>query len=136
VGVKSGVPEGTVLGPLLFLIYINDTPCRVSSPIALFTDNAYLYREIISVTDVDTLQNDLDQLVNWEKDWSMEFHSKKCQILRLTNKKKIVEESSYMIYGHILDILSKAKYLGVTFTKNMSWSWTAHVNEITKANNC
>jgi len=70
-GKTRSTPQETVLGPLPFLTYINDIPCRVLSPIALFADDVYLYREITSATDVDTLQNNLGQLVNWEKDWSI-----------------------------------------------------------------
>ena len=86
VSVLSGVPQGTALGPLLFLIFINDMPSLVKSTIALFADDAYLLKSISSQHDVDILQGDLNILQTWEGKWSMEFHPEKCQLLRLTNK--------------------------------------------------
>ena len=85
--VESGVPQGSVLGPLLFLIYINDMPLTVKSMLALFADDSFLYRIILN-QNATILQNDLDKLVLWEENWSMEFHPKKCKVLRITNKSK------------------------------------------------
>jgi len=92
--VKSGVPQGTVLGPLL---YINDMPEKVSSPLALFADDAYIYKEIDTQNDAIALQKDIDELVKWEKEWSMEFHPDKCKMLRITNKRKIIESCYYIL---------------------------------------
>ena len=75
--VTSGVPQGTVLGPLLFLIYINDLSDRVKSQIWLFADDSYLYRTINNPQDTVQLQQDLDELTKWENEWSMEFHPDK-----------------------------------------------------------
>ena len=60
--VRSGVPQGTVLGPLLFLAYINDLPTCTESPVRLFADDCILYRYIHSEQDTNTLQKDLDRL--------------------------------------------------------------------------
>ena len=131
--VISGVPQGTVLGPLLFLIYINDMPSKVKSRIALFADDAYLYRSIKSPEDTKQLQNDLNELVTWENDWSMSFHPDKCFVLRITNKHKIID-STYEIHGKQLKLVNKAKYLGVVIAHNLSWKH--HINSITaKATN-
>jgi hypothetical protein len=65
--VDSGVPQGTVLGPLLFLAYINDLPDNISSNVRLFADVCVLYREIKNEFDSTSLQEDLDKLVTWEK---------------------------------------------------------------------
>ena len=133
IAVKSGVPQGTVLGPLLFLAYINDLPESVKSKIALFADDAYLYKSIKSMEDIADLQSDLDQLVVWEKLWSMEFHPDKCFLLRVTNKRKCLE-GNYTIHNQVLKQVDKAKYLGVTLSKDLSWKH--HVNVITsKATN-
>ena len=86
--VISGVPQGTVLGPLLFLIYINDLSDRVNSQIRLFADDSYLYKTIDTPQDTLQLQKDLDALTKWENEWSMEFHPDKCKILRIKNKLK------------------------------------------------
>jgi hypothetical protein len=73
--VQSGVPQGSVLGPLFFLVFINDLPNYVSpeSTTRMFADDCALYRSIHSDQDAKALQQDLDGLQRWEKDWLMEF---------------------------------------------------------------
>ena len=71
--VTSGVPQGTVLKPLLFLIYINDLPLCISSTMRLFADDCFLYRSINSPVECQNIQKDLDALTKWEKDWKMSF---------------------------------------------------------------
>ena len=88
VPVTSGVPQGTILGLLLFLLYINDLPKRVSSTVRLFANNCLLYRTIRDVTDTRTLQADLDRLQEWEAEWLMEFNPSKCEVITLTKKTK------------------------------------------------
>ena len=131
--VISGVPQGTVIGPLLFLIYINDMPDEVKSRIALIADDAYLYRSISSAEDAAQLQNDLDNLVSWESKWSMQFHPDKCLLLRVTNKRNVID-TEYSIHGEILKKVDKAKYLGIVISKNLAWN--KHIDLITsKATN-
>ena len=86
--VLSGVPQGTVLGPLFFLVYINDISKGLSkgTSIRLFADDSLLYRTINSKKDCEILQRDLDHLQLWEKTWKMEFHPGKCNLLQITNK--------------------------------------------------
>ena len=111
--VQSGVPQGSVLGPLLFLLFINDLPDAVSegSAVRLFADDCALYRDIKSAADVIQLQEDLNNLQKWEADWLMQFHPKKCQVLNITNKRKLITHP-YNIHGHTLDVVDSAKYLG------------------------
>ena len=99
--VLSGVPQGTVLGPLLFLAYINDMPECVSSDLRLFADDSLLYRRIKSAEYATILQQDLDKLQEWESKWLMQFHPEKCFTLRVTNKTKPLK-SNYTIHGHTL----------------------------------
>ena len=83
--VKSGVPQGSVLGPCLFLAHINDLPDGVSSNARLFADDTAVDRKILSSSDQEQLQADLDALSKWEKEWDMSFHPDKCQVLHVTN---------------------------------------------------
>ena len=130
--VTSGVPQGTVLGPLLFLAYINDLPMNLSATPRLFADDCLLYREIATPEDGQLLQRDLDQLQQWEIDWSMEFNPGKCEVLRITNKKKIID-TEYKIRGQVLPRVNSAKYLGVTIHNKLSWN--PHVDRIAKKAN-
>ena len=131
--VISGVPQGTVLGPLLFLAYINDMPLEADSKLALFADDSYLYRKIMSPKDAEQLQKDLNKLVVWEQKWSMEFHPEKCKLLRITNKRKIID-TCYQIHGQEIEKVDKAKYLGLTLQKDLLWN--THISNIcAKANN-
>ena len=86
--VTSGVPQGTVLGPLLFLAYINnDMPECVTSNINLFVDDSLLFRKVQRNSDCQELQEDLDRLQEWEQKWQMSFNADKCEVLRITNKR-------------------------------------------------
>jgi hypothetical protein len=76
----SGVPQGTVLGPLLFLLYINDITAGIRSDVRLFADDCILYRTIHSSSDVDILQDDINKLLLWSRTWQMSSNSKKCHI--------------------------------------------------------
>ena len=76
--VESGVPQGTVLGPLLFLLYINDMGDGVRSNIRLFADDCILYRRTMAPTDAEALQSDLDTLADWAHRWQMHFNVSKC----------------------------------------------------------
>ena len=99
----------------------------------MFADDCALYRPIHTDQDARALQQDLDGLQRWEKDWLMEFHPQKCQILHITNKRKPIRQP-YNIHGHILEEEDTAKYLGLNFQKSLSWNH--HIDLITKkANN-
>ena len=129
------MPQGTVLGPLYFLIYINDINQNLSklSKMRLFADDSLVYREIKNSKDCKALQEDLDSLQEWEKTWKMEFHPDKCQVLKITNKKNKVEDE-YTLHGQTLKESNKAKYLGVTIDNKLDWK--EHQNAMcNKANN-
>ena len=118
--VLSGVPQGSVLGPLLFLLYINDLASNVTSKIRLYADDVILYREILSAEDIIRLQKDLDIIAQWAHTWLMKLNLTKCEHLTITNKKNPIN-STYNISSHFLCKVNSAKYLGVTFTHNLSW---------------
>ena len=81
--VISGVPQGTVLGPLLFLTYINDLPSNIHSSIRLFAYDCVLYTEIKNESDSQELQKDLNSLMKWEYDWQMHFNPQQCFVMSL-----------------------------------------------------
>ena len=72
--VTSGVPQGTVIGPLLFLLYINDLPDNLSTSVRLFADDCILYTPIRTQNDSSLLQNDLHKLQKWQDTWLMKFN--------------------------------------------------------------
>ena len=78
--VDSGVPQGTVLGPIVFLCHINDLSCSVTSQVRLFADDCLLYRTIRTQADHISLHNDLSELEKWAEMWDMPFNAKRCYI--------------------------------------------------------
>ena len=118
----SGVPQGTVLGPLFFLVYINDISKGLSSgtKIRLFADDSLLYRTIRTPQDSEILQKDLNTLQIWEKIWKREFHPNKCQLLRISNKFR-PSIFQYKIHNQIISETNTAKYLGVIIDNKLLW---------------
>ncbi|MCG8047766.1 MAG: reverse transcriptase family protein, partial [Candidatus Thiodiazotropha endolucinida] len=132
VSVESGVPQGSVLGPGLFLYYINDLPSRLHSTTRLFADDTIAYLVIVTPEDARLLQEDLVSLEEWERQWKMRFHPDKCTKLTVTRKKTQVK-AEYKLHDHIIASVSSAKYLGVTITDDLSWD--THIQNIcNKAN--
>ena len=107
--VLSGAPQGSVLGPVLFLAYINDIITDVDSKINLFADDCALYREIKSAEDAFALQNDLDRLYRWSCDWDMDFNFTKCFSMSVTLKKNIIA-SEYYISDDLVEKVQSYKY--------------------------
>ena len=125
----SGVPQGSVLGPILFLIFINDLPDKIKSSVRLFADDCVLYRNIHSLQDCLILQKDLDSLGLWEADWQMKFKVAKCHSMRVTrhySHKQIIHD--YTLHQQTLENVQSAKYLGITITENMDWG--QHISDI------
>ena len=157
--VKSGVPQGTVLGPLLFLLYINDIEENIESSIRLFADDSALYRNINTPEDSKILQKDLFNFQKWANNWQMVFNIEKCKVLRISYRKSCKVNAVYKMYKenasgdpvsqdflHIafqatgismsnsefcdLEEITSARYLGVILDSKLNFN--AHVDEITK----
>ena len=130
--VSSGVPQGSVLGPLLFVIFIDDLPDSVSpeSNPYIFDDDTKIIKEIKNTDDNHALQNDINSLVEWSDDNRMHFHSGKCKVLGIGKNKS---EFQYNMRGDELERVTQEKDLGVTFDNSLSFEF--HMAEkISKAN--
>lgn len=125
--VSSGVPQGSVLGPLLFLIYINDLPFNISSSIRLFADDCVVYRTINCEEDHVSLQKDLDLINQWCDRWQMTLNTSKCCVLSFTRRKSVFN-FPYSICSAEIPRSSTYKYLGVHLCTNLAWC--AHIEKI------
>ena len=85
--VLSGIPQGIVLGPLLFSLYINDITQDIDTELRLFADNCVCYCEINDTEDTVKLQEDIDCLGCWARSWGMRFQPVKCNIMPITKKR-------------------------------------------------
>ena len=108
--VKSGIPQGSVLGPILFVIFINDMPDVVDSMCQLFADDAKLYRSVNSPEDNIKLQDDLDRISEWSTRWQLPFNIGKCKSLHIGRKNK---RHCYEMEGKKLEQVTEEKDLGV-----------------------
>lgn len=132
--ISSGVPQGSILGPLLFIIYINTAPkaIRSSTIVQLYADDMKCFRIIDDNNDVQQLQSDLSNLNDWSADHFMEFNSRKCKHLVITRKKYIVD-STYTLNGSQILSVTTEKDLGVHVSTKLSWNY--HIDVIiSKAN--
>ena len=118
--VVSGVPQGTVLGPLLFSLNINDISADIESEIRLFADDCVCYREIKNEEDTLKLQRDIDRLGSWARKWGMRFQPVKCNMMQLTNKRSSRIQANYTLEGTVLENVESIKYLGVTITNDVA----------------
>ena len=96
VSVTSGVPQGTVLGPLLFLLFAADIPRLLESFILMFADDTKLFRIVSETSSSEILQGDLDTLQNWVHSMSMRFHPLKCKVLHLGSRNPC---ANYFMYS-------------------------------------
>jgi thymidine kinase len=137
--VTSGIPQGSVLVPIIFVIYINDMPECVDSTTYLFADDTKIFREIKSPNDEEKLQNDLDELQKWSDTWLLKFHPNKCKVLTVSNRKMAEKEANnYHLYDNEgkevkMEQSDGEKDIGVLVDETISFS--THIqNQINKAN--
>ena len=136
--VTSGIPQGSVLGPLLFIMYINDLPDHVENEVRIFADDTKIFKEV-QRDDKDSLQEDLDRLFDWSRDWLLSFHPEKCCFMRIGQSKA---DTSYSmkemdnkgdVKRHRLAETEAERDLGVTIDNKLSFK--NHIAQATaKAN--
>ena len=127
--VVSGVPQGSVLGPLLFLIYINDVTNIELSPgtlLSLYADDMLLYKQINSLNDYTDLQTDINKISGWADANYLEFNTNKCKTMILTRKFKPGSFPPLQLKNVTLEQVESYKYLGVTISSSLSWSEHIH----------
>jgi len=119
--VLSGIPQGSILGPLLFIIYINDLPdsLNVDSNIFLYADDAKLYRHISTSQDSSSLQDDINKLANWTNEWLIKLNIKKCKVV--SYGRNVDHSYSYHINNVELEKLDSIIDLGVHFDSQLKF---------------
>ena len=128
--VNAGVPQGSILGPKLFLLYINDLPDDVVCDIAIYADDTTLYSKCGRASDLwqqlelaSELESDLRDTVDWGKKWRVDFNAGKTQLVsfeRSNNNGSVDVEMG----GSILEEKSSFKMLGLTFSSKLGWVLT------------
>ena len=131
--VGSGVPQGSILGPVLFLLYINDMVNVVSenTAIGLFADDAKIFRNIKTMHDCEILQEDLNSLLTWSNTWKLQFNLSKCKLLRIYRALKFAYD--YKMENSVLETVTEFNDLGVLVSSDLTWN--NHIaHKISRAN--
>ena len=133
--VKSGVPQGTILGPILFLIYINDLVDDITNKIKLFADDTKVYR-VLKDTDSNELQLDLDKMSNWTNTLQLRFNPDKCEVMRITHRRDF-STPEYYLSGKKLNVVNQFKVLGIIMSNHLTCSDQVNtvVNKANRASN-
>ena len=129
--VKSGVPQGTVLGPLLFLIMINDIDRNIiHRNISIFADDTRISKQINNEEDVEALQEDLEKLYSWATDNKMAFNGTKFEVLRYGNNEEVKEDTDYLTPNTdgVIDVKNVLRDLGVMMNDRATFE--EHIDKV------
>ena len=114
--VKSGVPQGSVIGPILFIIYINDLPEAIKSTCSIFADDTKIMHKVCTPQDSEELQEDLNKLTEWTKTWMLYFNVKKCKVIHFGPKNCCYD---YQLNGQTLTKVETEKDLGIIISHDL-----------------
>ena len=128
--VLSGIPQGTVLGPTLFLAFVNDLPSSIHSKTRMFADDTTVYTKSATEEDKATLQRDLITLGSWSETWLLPFNTQKCKSLHLGhgNSKHV-----YTIQGVHIEQVTEERDLAVVMDEGLKFRRQA-TEAVSKAN--
>ena len=127
--IEAGVPQGSVLGPLLFLVYINNITNNISSTCFLFADDSLLLDEVISpIETVNKLNSDLDSIVTWTNQWLVTMNADKTKHMIFSSKLILPFHPKLTMSNEPIDVVVQQDHFDVTLTYNLSWR--AHVLDI------
>lgn len=129
--VSSGIPQGSVIGPLLFLIFINDLPSGLLSRVRLFADDCVVYRAISHISDQEALQDDLDKISQWCATWQLPINIDKSKVISFSRVNTM--NCSYYLGLCELQRVFSYKYLGVYLSHDMSWA--IHISNLISSAN-
>ena len=119
--VLSGVPEGSILGPLLFTCYVADLPDHIESSCLSYADDVKIFNRISSPEDARLLQADLDRLCRWSETWRLKLNPAKCKSITFTLRSSPFT-TSYVLYGHQLERCSHMRDLGVILDSKLTFA--------------
>jgi hypothetical protein len=128
--VTSGVPQGSILGPVLFILYINDLP-EILSPdtlCAIFADDTKVYRQIKDNRDQQELQEDINKIAVWGSTWGLTFNAKKTVHITIASRQTLI--TNYKMEGNNIEKCTSTNDLGIEVSDNLKW--TGHIDKIVK----
>ena len=128
VSVTSGVPQGSVLGPFLFLAYVNGIWRNTVSTIRLFADDCVIYQKINN-ENIEKLQKDMHRLGQWTAENEMKINPSKCKTLRFS-RARVRDPLNYTLGDQVIPEASSCKYLGIILRSDFNWA--DHVNSTVK----
>jgi len=117
----SGVLQGSILGPLLFLAYVNDIWRNIESTIRLFVDDCVIYRKVVNGENMEKLQKDLDRLGEWAVKNAMKINPRKSRAVCFT-RARVKDPLNYSLMGMLILEASSRKYLGIILRSDLRWA--------------
>ena len=128
--VTAGIPQGSILGPLLFLIYINDIVWELNCSIRLFADDTSLYIIVENpLAAADIMNSSLSTVHAWSNQWLVDFNPVKTETMVVSRKRIKLNHPDLIMDNNILQEVEHHKHLGITFSSDLTW--INHIVEIT-----